>query len=192
MLSSILVNHLQEQSERSPRTRAICLYLNHNKSNIQTSEALLSSLLKQLIQLECSTDTVSNLRAGYDKVKRRGQRLARPGVRMIEKYLKMELEAYDRVYLVVAALGECKFPGKLLQDIRNLGGRNLSLVVTSRQEGQKPREIHCDTCSAPNLKIYYTCELCKEGGFDVCQYCRENGVTCLDASHTELSEPSHG
>ena len=119
MLSSILVNHLQEQFERSSRTRVICLYLNHNESKIQTSEALLGSLLKQLIQLECSSDTFSDLRAEYDKVKRRGARLARPGVRMIEKYLKMELAAYDRVYLVVDALDECNFPGKLLQDIRN-------------------------------------------------------------------------
>lgn len=190
MLSSILVHHLQEQFERSSRTRVICLYLNHNESKIQTSEALLGSLLKQLIQLECSSDTFSNLRAEYDKVKRRGARLARPGVRMIEKYLKMELAAYNRVYLVVDALDECKFPGKLLQDIRNLGGRNLSLLVTSRQEGEKPKEIHCDTCSATNLKIYYTCKLCNGGEFDVCQLCREKGVTCRDASHTELSEPS--
>lgn len=190
MLSSILVNHLQEQYELNSRIRVICLYLNHNDSKIQTSEALLGSLLKQLIQLECSSQTFSDLRAEYNKVKRRGQRLARPGVTTIKKYLKMELAAYDRVYLVVDALDELKFPEKLLQDIHNLGGRNLSLLVTSRQEGEKPKEIHCDSCSAKNLKIYYTCKLCNGGDFDICQLCRDNGLTCRDASHTELSEPS--
>ena len=190
MLSSIIVNHLQEQSEQSSMTRVICLYLNHNESKIQTSEALLGSLLKQLIQLECSSDTFSDLRVEYEKAKRMGARLARPGVQMIEKYLKRELATYGRVYLVVDALDECKFPGKLLRDILNLGGRNLSLLVTSRQEGKKPIEIHCDTCSATNLKIYYSCKLCDEREFDVCQLCREKGVTCRDASHTELFEPS--
>lgn len=104
--------------------------------------------------------------------------------------LEMELATYNRVYLVVDAFDEYKFRGKLLQDILNLGGRNLSLPITSRQEGGRPRVINCDTRLVKNLRIYYSCKLCNEGDFDACQVCGVKDVTCGDASHPELPGPS--
>lgn len=189
MLSSILVNYLQERFEQTPTIRVICLYLNQKESKVQTPEALFGSLLKQLIQLGCSPITFSDLRVEHEKVKKRGAGLARPGLQMIEKFLKTEMEKYERVYIVVDALDECQFHPQLLRDILKLGGRNLSLLITSRRiEDESPSKVECDACSAKNLKLYYTCKTCRE--FDLCQLCKDQNITCGDPSHPELSKPS--
>lgn len=188
LLSSILVNHLQERFEQSPNTRVICLYLNEKESKIQTLEALFGSLLKQLIQLDCSTATYSGLRVEHEKVRKRGAGLARPGKCTIEKFLKMELAIYERVYLVVDAFDECEFREELLHEITKFGLRNLSLLITSRQiDGEKTKKVDCDACSAKELQLYYSCKSCKEKEFDLCQLCRDKNITCGDASH-KLSE----
>lgn len=190
MLSSILVNYLQERFEQTPNTRVICLYLNDKESKIQTSEALFGSLLKQLIQLGCSPATFSDLRIEHEKVKRRGAGLARPGKQMINKVLKTELAAYERVYLVVDAFDECEFREQLLYDILKLKS-NLSLLITSRPiEGESRKAFDCDECLAKDIEIHYNCKICNGGDFDICQLCRDKNVTCGNAAHPKLSEPS--
>lgn len=107
---------------------------------------------------------------------------------MIERFLEKELATYNRVYLVMDAFDECKFKEELLDDIRKLGGRKLSLLITSRIKPESPKRVDCDACSTTSLKLYYTCQSC--GEFDVCHPCKDKGIICGDVSHSELSEPS--
>jgi hypothetical protein len=44
---------------------------------------------------------------------------------------------------------------------------------------------HCDVCllNIPETDIYYHCEVCNNGDFDICKECFELGAYCLDKSH---------
>lgn len=68
----------------------------------------------------------------------------------------------------------------------------LSLMVTQRTEAMELDygDVTCDICRTSPIKIYYRCNICGDGLYDVCLECRNKGRSCLDESHEPL-EPNH-
>lgn len=68
----------------------------------------------------------------------------------------------------------------------------LSLMVTQRTEAMELDygDVTYDICRTSPIKIYYRCNICGDGLYDVCLECRNKGRSCLDESHEPL-EPNY-
>lgn len=183
----MIIDHLQQDRE-TPRIPVVCMYLNYKDSSIQTLVNLMGSLLKQLIQLRGSVFESNDLREFYRKAKRRN---AKPKLEQIRKILQTEMAACDRVYCVVDALDECDFRQELISEILSLVPEKLSLLITSRQIDSEARgdSFDCDICGSTGNIIYYHCNICNNGDFDLCISCKEKNLWCRDRSHP-LLEPN--
>ena len=159
---------------------------------MQTLPNLFGSLLKQLIQFEELYPIPDQLRKLYQKATLL-ELQPRSYSEEIRTILSAELDRYERFYIIVDGLDE--YPSRdrmtLLNKLKSLQARKLSLVVTSRPISGEPRVpgyFKCDRCETTDLKIYYRCKICYKGDYDLCQDCKRKGLSCLDASHN-LSEP---
>lgn len=182
-----MINHLQHEF-KDQNIPVICLYLEYKERKTQTTENLLGSLLKQLVQLKSSSAISPGLREAYQNAK---AIKANPTTKELRGLLQAELLKYSRVFLVVDALDECDPSSRrheLLADLRELQEQNLSMMVTSRRfDGEGPPEIvDCNVCGAEDIKIYYRCKICDGGEFDICQDCKEQNTPCKDVSHNQV------
>ena len=79
----------------------------------------------------------------------------------------------------------------LLREIRKLNVAKISLMVTSRSTTGDVRNddiIKCDRCETENITLYFRCQICDGGNYDICYSCKKNSTTCLDVLHV-LVEP---
>lgn len=165
------------------------MFLDHTQSTAHILEDLFGSLLKQLLQLRKSSPVSAALGQLYHHAKHQydGKRTWQD----FHALLQLELGAYERVYLVVDALDECRtairrsFQGELCK----LRPDKLSMFITSRDiEGElDDKFIICENCREEDIKLYYRSSICD---FDLCQRCLEKEVHCGDKSH-ELCQPGN-
>lgn len=99
----------------------------------------------------------------------------------------------SRVMIIVDALDEVStdLRTRLLFELRSLSPGKKSLMITSRPldtEFGSGRRVQCRVCRRNPLKIYFTCEICDGGNFDLCQDCKDKGEKCKDEFHV-LREP---
>ena len=66
----------------------------------------------------------------------------------------------------------------------------LCLMMTARESEVTNTLIYCNKCDAGPLCIYFCCDECTNPSFDLCETCRDKGVTCKDQSHrmSELND----
>ena len=173
----------------------ICLFLDHKDSKNQTRENLFGSLLKQLLQLQDSqsVEISPELRTLHRNAKNIGWH---PKFGDICRLLQVQLSTYDRVYIIVDALDECPLQVRsvLQRTLRQFGTDRISLIFTSRfADTKRDNDLVCNRCKEDPPKepfLYYRCNLCLEDGYayDLCQDCRDMGLSCNDPSHV-LTEP---
>lgn len=165
-------------------TPVLYLYLDYRESELQTHDRLLGSLLRQLIKLGGPSSVSAELKTLYHKAKKRS---SKPRKVDILKLLQTQVSNYNRIYIVVDALDECRFGLELLDDMRNIHSEKISLMVTSRTNENKiiGDAIECDICHN-NTRIYFSCFQCPLKT-DICQNCTGNNP-CKDPSHA-LVEP---
>jgi ankyrin repeat protein len=161
----------------------IYLYLDEKDSTTHALANLFGSLLKQLIQRKSSDTIPLELRRFYRKRKQGAKSWPE-----IFKLLKTEILTYERVYVIVDALDECPSkPRDQLEDelceLQKLQPGQISLMMTAREPEEKAGVVICDNCRAMDLRIYFRCDICNDGDYDLCQRCRDKGVTCRDESH---------
>jgi len=180
-MSSIVINHLQEQFEGAI-TPVVYLYLNHKEKQMQTLVNLLSSLLKQLVEHHNSNRISAEIKNLYLKA-----REARPQIKEIDELLRSSLKDFKRVFIVVDALDECPedLRIELSRRLHAIRSKEVSLMVTQRAESNrtKLKLLVCDICKRHPLQIYYSCTICKTRDFDLCQDCKDRGKNCGDDSH---------
>lgn len=192
VLSSILIKHLQDHCERQvkPQNMAVLfLYLDHTETEAQSSQNLVGSLLKQLLQSRLG---VRPLPEQVKELHRKSKGEIRPSTEDFRVALSSEIESsYDRVYVVVDALDE--FPeidqAELLTTLESLEPAKVSLLITSRPVDYRPREqnVMCQGFGEADLNLYYHCDTCPS--FDLCQKCWDEGGTCGFRGHS-FTEPS--
>ena len=183
ILSSIVIDHLRKEfgNENKP---VIYLYLDEKDSTTHTLANLFGSLLKQLIQIKHSDTIPADLQRLYERTRREEAKSWQEFFGL----LKTEILTYERVYVVVDALDECPLKSREqlereLRELQKLQPGKLSLMVTAREPESEAASIFCDNCGASELRIYFHCDICNDGHFDLCQTCRKKGVTCKDESH---------
>ncbi|KAI4130812.1 MAG: hypothetical protein LQ347_003244 [Umbilicaria vellea] len=191
VLSSILINYIQDHCERQAMDQSMAvlfLYLDHTETKTQTSQNLLGSLLKQLLQ---SRQGARPLPDAVTELYQNSKGEIRPNTDDFCEVLSSEIRnSYDRVYVVVDALDE--FPeigqAELLTTLENIEPKKVSLLMTSRPLDYRPREknVMCQVLGETNLSLYFHCDTCPS--FDVCQSCLDNGNTCGFPGHN-FTEP---
>lgn len=178
-----MIDHLQKnyQPEKTP---VLCMYLSEKESENHTPENLLGSLLKQLLQLKRLKPITPQLRHLYEN-RTMG---AKPTLIEMREILDAELAASERIYLIIDALNECspKSRGLVEHVLPELYSKNLCLMVTSTEYAGRSAAIICSNCGRDDIRVYFHCDVCKDGDFDLCANCREKGMTCLDSTHTFL------
>ena len=166
----------------------LCMYLSQKESQEQTLENLFGSLLRQLLehhtpipQSEDVTELVHGVKTLAGQTKK-------------EKFisiLRSEMHNFQRVYIIVDALDQCDESTRheLEVQLNTLRSDGVSVMITSRHMGiPSTGTITCDFCVKSNLRIYYHCQICANGNFDLCEDCFDRHKSCKDKSHL-LSEP---
>lgn len=132
ILTSIVVDHLEQKFASDQDVAVTYLYCNFGQSSEQKLEHLLESILRQLVQQQPSVDTaVEEL---YDEHRWRG---GHPRLEDIRSALLSTAASFFKVYAVIDALDECpseSLNGLLSQvfSLQNSRDTNTSFFATSR------------------------------------------------------------
>ncbi|KAI3316997.1 hypothetical protein HD806DRAFT_399799 [Xylariaceae sp. AK1471] len=132
ILTSILVNDLENRFYRDNTTTVAYIYCYFKRQNEQTSKSLLSSLLKQLARSQSSLP--ASVKELYD---RHNAKRTRPSLDEVSRVLQLVAAQYSRVFIVVDALDECQaLDGcrtSFLDEIFSLQAKaGVSILATSR------------------------------------------------------------
>lgn len=132
ILTSILVDHLEQNFASDQNVAVAYLYCNFGQSREQKLEHLLESILRQLVQQQSSVGTI--VEALYDEHKRRG---GRPRLEAIRSALLSTTASFFRIFIVIDALDECpseSLHGLLSQvfGLQNSRDASTSFFATSR------------------------------------------------------------
>ncbi len=164
------------------------MYLNYKESEKQTLENLFGSLVRQLISKNPSTSQTAAVGKLMNEL---GGGASPLKLKEIVEVIRSEIQKFQRVYLVVDALDECDeiTRHQLELQLKDLQSGRLSVMITSRYLGIPPVEtVNCDVCEKTDIRIFYHCQVCDDGNFDLCQDCVDNGRSCKDKTHS-LFEP---
>ncbi|KAJ7599523.1 hypothetical protein C8J56DRAFT_771039, partial [Mycena floridula] len=126
IIASLVVEHLQSIVSTDTNTTLARIYCDYNQRAIQTSSALISSILRQIIISSSSIPVpVMQLHALF--------RSRKPCPSDLTKTLLDQLLLYNRVYIVVDALDECSESEGMvfIAWLRSLSD-HVSVLVTSR------------------------------------------------------------
>ncbi|KAL9029601.1 MAG: hypothetical protein Q9196_002175 [Gyalolechia fulgens] len=155
---SSIVVHQLQKQLLAARVPVLCVYLNYKEPN-QTIRCIIGSLLKQLVQF-ADEDFIS------------------PEVRRL-------------VIIVVDALDEASasIQTELPDKLRDLAPEKLSVMITTRPGDDIFRCYPtCKNCQKTPLRLYYSCDICDGGQFELCQDCVDKGIYCHERAH-EMTEP---
>ena len=103
ILTSIVIENLQEQYQNDPSASISFVYCNFRRQEDQKAEDLLASLLKQLSQGQ--TSLPDNVKSLYDSYKVKG---TRPSLGEISRSLQSVAAMYSTNFIIVDALDECQ------------------------------------------------------------------------------------
>lgn len=117
------------------------LYCDYNDQLIQTAEALIGSLAKQLVLRY--PDVPDNLKVLYNNRSEGGQTPTLPTLSDCIKLLESQLDCYSTIYLVIDALDECKHEARteLCSQLQNLP-KNVHLLIMSRPNPELESQIN--------------------------------------------------
>ncbi|KAI0482243.1 hypothetical protein GGR56DRAFT_177205 [Xylariaceae sp. FL0804] len=103
ILTSIVIDDLQQRSLRDPTIAVAYIYCNYKQTDEQQVEALISTLLKQLVE-KCNTlpEPIRNI---YERSRMPGQRITLDD---LYEALSAIVSVFSKVYIVVDALDECR------------------------------------------------------------------------------------
>ena len=203
-LSSIVVNHLQQDSKTSNYI-VLVVYCRYDDPQCQNITNIAGDLLRQCILQRRMPEALAKLFRKHHSSTGSG-----PTYDAFFSILSEQLESYQRVYIIVDALDEIALADDrrlLLETLRSII-INSSLMVMSRNfedirsnMGLINYEcdccafekcIHCEEC-ARRAQYLFHCGKCIHPKtswvnapitFDLCQRCYDAGVRCLGEGHT--------
>ena len=138
-ISAGVVDDLQQRFAKSDDIGVACIYCDYKDQVAQTTKNLLASLW---LQLAANNRDLSNeVEDLYNKYMSQGPR-SRPTLDEVSRILRIEVERYQKVYIVVDALDECSAENRttFLRQISALPP-SVHLMVTSRFLSSIPRQF---------------------------------------------------
>lgn len=105
VLTSVVVDHLHSRFKDDSNTGITYFFFNYKRQEEQTTDALLASVLRQLIASQSSLpDVVHKLYKQHNTPARQ----TRPSTEELIRVLKSLTVIYSRTFIVIDALDECK------------------------------------------------------------------------------------
>lgn len=104
IMTAHAVDHLEAKFQNEASTGIAYLYCNFRRQHEQKPSNLLESILKQLVQKQCTVpESVRSLYSHHTTTKQ-----TRPLVEEISKVLRSVITNYSRCFIIVDALDECQ------------------------------------------------------------------------------------
>ena len=182
-LASIVVQHLKKLYKEQ-NTAVLVIYCGYNEAKSQSIDNLVAALIKQILQIR---PKVSNeLKQLYGHHSRTG---IFPSLQQLTEVLRAELAQYEECFIIVDALDEIQDESKRLLLLETLVYDRTNIMVTSRPLDSIRdmfgliTDISCDGCEEENLHVIYHCKQCLGSGFDLCEACRGQDMTCPKDGH---------
>lgn len=187
-----VLSDLRSQPDvQSRASHVLSLFFHHQRAVDQTLEAVLGSLLRQLISHQDPFEVPQSILDDWVLAKLTGKRpLPADKIRMALE-AQLVLKRPGTVFLVVDAVDEAgRSQDKIERAIRNLRHAGVTIFSTVRRDPRnKYDKVYCYYCAKdPPLELYYQCQLCIGrfgGALGLCQDCYvRKSLRCHDANHT--------
>ncbi len=180
-LASIVVEHLK-RIRKDQNTAILVIYCGYNDTKNQSVENLVAALIKQTLQLR------PNLSTELKDLYRTHTRMDTfPSLQELTGVLRAELARMDDCFIIVDALDEILDESKRLLLLETLTHGKVNIMVTSRPldsiRDLFDTEISCDGCEQENLRLIYHCRQCSGYGFDLCEACHGQDMSCPHEGH---------
>lgn len=182
-LASIVFEHLKMVHEGQD-VAVLIVYCGYNEAKSQSIDNLIAALIKQVVQIR--PDVSKELKELYDHHSRTE---IFPSLKDLIKVFRSELAKFDNSYVIVDGLDEILDESNRLELLETLTHGKVNIMVTSR-----PLEsiqeifgsvdgISCDGCEEERLRLIYHCKQCLGRGFDLCDTCHGQEMTCPQEGH---------
>lgn len=112
-----------------------------------------------------------------------------PSLKDLTKVFRSGLARFKNCYIIVDGLDEILDESNRLELIETLTHGKVNIMVTSRpldsiQElFDRIDGISCDGCEEEHLRLIYHCKQCSGQGFDLCETCHGQDMTCPQEGH---------
>ncbi|KAI4234159.1 MAG: hypothetical protein LQ349_003966 [Xanthoria aureola] len=182
-LASIATEYLRK-TNKDRNSAVLILYCGYNVAQSQSIDSLVAALIKQVLQLrpEISKE-LKELHKKYARTE------VFPSLEALTQILRAELDKFEDCFIVVDGLDELLEESKRLLLLQALTYGKVNIMVTSRpldsiRDLFGPfADVTCDGCDRGDLRIMYHCKQCLGGGFDLCEDCFTNKITCPEEGH---------
>ncbi|KAL8852430.1 MAG: hypothetical protein Q9221_002660 [Calogaya cf. arnoldii] len=182
-LASIAAEHLK-RTNHDRNTAVLILYCGYNVTQSQSIASLVAALIKQVLQIQ--PDISKELKELHKQFSRTE---VFPSLEALTRIFRAELDKFDNSFIVVDGLDELLEESKRSLLLETLTHGKVNIMVTSRpldsiRELFGPvADVTCDGCDKGNLRIMYHCKQCLGNGFDLCEDCFANSMTCPEEGH---------
>lgn len=182
-LASIVFEHLKSVHE-GHNVAVLIVYCGYNEAKSQSIDNLVAALIKQIVQIR--PEVSKELKELYDHHSRTE---IFPSLKDLTKVFRSELAKFENSYIIVDGLDEILNESNRLELLETLTYGKVNIMVTSR-----PLEsiqelfssiygISCDGCEEERLRLIYHCKQCLGRGFDLCDTCHGQEMTCPHEGH---------
>ncbi|KAL8670789.1 MAG: hypothetical protein Q9168_004687 [Polycauliona sp. 1 TL-2023] len=182
-LASIAAEHLK-QTKKDQNAAVLILYCGYNVAQSQSIDSLVAALIKQVLQIRPNiSKELKDLHKEFSRTE------VFPSLAALTKILRAELDKFQDCFIVVDGLDEFLEESKRSLVLETLTHGKVNIMVTSRpldsiRELFGPvADVTCDECGKGDLRIMYHCKQCLGNGFDLCEECFANGMTCPEEGH---------
>ena len=162
----------------------LVIYCGYNDAKSQSIDNLIAALIKQILQIRPNVS--KELKELYNTHSRTD---VFPSLETLTNIIHTEIAKFDNCFIIVDALDEILDEPKRLLLLETLAHGKVNIMVTSRPIDSIRdlfgliTDISCDGCEEESLRLIYHCKQCMGRGFDLCEACRGQELTCPEDGH---------
>lgn len=169
-----MANDLRNNHEDSNITVA-SIFVEYFDEQDLSLEVLLGSILRQVLPRSHSQDIFNEVQKMHKLA------AGQPATTDQLKYvLTSVLAKIERLYLVIDSID--LFPRNVQSYFRKLitglQSSNLYLCSSSLPGPWFPGMTMCDCCKQRDIEVFWRCDICMDGAYDMCQSCKDQGELC--------------
>lgn len=182
-LASICFEHLKKVND-GKNVAVLIIYCGYNETKSQSIDNLVAALIKQVLQQR--PDVSKELKESWQQHSRTQ---VFPSLEKLTKMFRAEISKFDDCYIIIDGLDEILDETKRLLLLETLIHGQIKVMILSRPlesilELFIPiADISCDGCEEENLRLIYHCKQCLGRGFDLCDACHGQEMTCPEEGH---------